>query len=133
MAGDIEAIRVRWAGARWHYGQNSLSPTYVGDAWIYQDPATVDDESTLLLDLDEPTPTDIAFLQLAAQAPADIAALFERIDSLVEQMERINRIDAMLRRVSVAARAYRQAIHTLDAAGAEAALFAALDAVGDAP
>jgi hypothetical protein len=70
----VAAIRARWAGIVWHYAQNSLSERYIGDAWIY------DTTQRALIDLDEPSESEVAFLRLVAQAPSDIQALLAEID-----------------------------------------------------
>jgi hypothetical protein len=118
-ARDIAAIRARWAGVRWRYGAETalVAPVvrYVttdhgfayraiefGDKVLQTiearlDDAT-DDENALLL-TDDPTEREIAALQLAAHAPADIQALLDAIDAtadLAYWQERAGQAEARL-------------------------------------
>lgn len=69
---ELAAIKERWEKKVWSYGGNS-SVGYVGDAWLTE--TTPSGESTVLIDLDEPNPTEVAFLRAAATAPDDVLTL----------------------------------------------------------
>jgi hypothetical protein len=84
---DLDAIKQRWQSAHWQYGQNSLSPEYIGDAWVYTpDLYTGTGEPLMHIGLDEPNPVEVDFLRLAAHAPGDIQALIAEVERLQAEL-----------------------------------------------
>ena len=69
---ELAAIKERWEKKVWSYGENS-SVGYVGDAWVTE--YVPSGENTVLIDLDEPNATEVAFLRAAAVAPDDVMQL----------------------------------------------------------
>lgn len=78
-AAEIAAIRARWAGVAWHYTENMSA------AQLYTDN---DPGGTITL---APVKRQRITLRLAAQAPADIAALLGRITMLAAALDAIER------------------------------------------